>query len=79
MNVPAVIAVIGLTCIAATILGYITARVKRRNPDAWAFACFVFPPLLLILLLLPKPSKPYDREAARRKRLERDLADMWDD
>jgi hypothetical protein len=37
----------------AGILGTIIARAKRRGPGFWMVACFLVPPLFIVLLLLP--------------------------
>ncbi len=47
------IAIWGLTAIAAAVAAAILAGVKNRNYSAWAAWCFVFPPLLIALILLP--------------------------
>lgn len=44
----------GLTATASAVLGGIVAGLKRRDHSAWAGWCFVLPPLLLVLLVLPK-------------------------
>jgi len=71
MSVPAVITYIGLTMIVAALISFFLAKVKRRNGDGWAFASFLFPPLLIVLLLLPKAELPYEvqRDEKRRKHL----------
>ena len=36
------------------ILGAIIAHAKRRGAGFWTVACFLVPPLLLVVMLLPK-------------------------
>lgn len=47
------IALWGVAAIGAAILAAIVAGVKRRDHSVWAAWCFVFPPLVLLLVLLP--------------------------
>jgi hypothetical protein len=62
------IALWGVLSIAAAILAGIIAGVKRRDHSFWAAWSFVFPPMLLILVLLPANSgerprrRPMDEE-----------------
>lgn len=48
------IALWGLVSIAAAIAGGIIASVKRRDHSAWAAWCFVLPPLVIVIALLPR-------------------------
>jgi hypothetical protein len=52
------IAIWGVVSIAAAIIGGILAGVKRRDHSAWAAWCFVLPPLLIVIALLPKNKGP---------------------
>ncbi len=47
------IAIWGVTAMAAAIAAGILAAVRNRNHSTWAAWCFVFPPLLIALVLLP--------------------------
>lgn len=47
------IAIWGVTAIAAAVAAAILAGVKNRNYSSWAAWCFVLPPLLVVLILLP--------------------------
>jgi hypothetical protein len=38
----------------AAVLATLVARVKRRHSGYWMIFCFLFPPLILLLLVLPK-------------------------
>ena len=51
----------GVTAILAAVLGGILAGVKNRDYSAWAAWCFLFPPLVLALLLSPKNPGPRPR------------------
>ena len=53
----------GLVAIASAALGGVLAGVKNRDHSFWIAWCFVFPPMLIFILLLPKhegvrPRKP---------------------
>lgn len=56
----------GGVALAAAILGGIFASQKNRDASSWAAWCFLFPPLVIIAMLLrkntgPKPArKPLD-------------------
>lgn len=60
------IAIWGLAAIFSAVVAAILAAFKRRNPSAWAAWCFLIPPAVLLLALLPKntgplpPSPPMD-------------------
>ena len=51
----------GITAILAAVVGGILAGVKNRDYSAWAAWCFLFPPLVLALLLSPKNPGPRPR------------------
>jgi hypothetical protein len=60
---PKVIAIWGLVAIAAAVIAGFVAGAKRRDHSFWAAWSFLFPPMLLILLLMPankgqRPRKP---------------------
>jgi hypothetical protein len=48
----------GVIAFAAAILGGILAGVKNRSYSAWIGWCFLVPPLVLVLALLPKNQGP---------------------
>jgi branched-subunit amino acid ABC-type transport system permease component len=48
------IVVWGLTAIAAAVLAGILAGIKNRDYSFWIAWSFVIPPMVLVLLLLPK-------------------------
>lgn len=65
------IAVWGLIAIAASILGGLVAGAKNRDYSFWIAWCFVLPPMLLVLLVLPRhegqrPRRPSVDEEDRR-------------
>jgi hypothetical protein len=55
---PKVIAIWGLVAIASAIIAGIVAGTKRRNHSFWAAWSFLFPPMLLVLLLMPSNKGP---------------------
>ena len=77
--VPAWIVYYALTTVAALLLGLVLGWVKNRDAQHWAFYCFLFPPAVILLLLLPKhvgprPKRPTWDEDHRRS-LARDDVD----
>ena len=52
----------GLVAIVAAILGMIVAGIKRRDYSSWGFWCFLLPPLLLVLIVMPKNTGPRPRK-----------------
>ena len=48
--------------IGSAIIGGLLAASKRRDHSFWAAWCFLLPPMLLILLLLPKNLGPRPRQ-----------------
>ncbi|MEZ5850601.1 MAG: hypothetical protein R3D68_08140 [Hyphomicrobiaceae bacterium] len=72
MSAIQIIAVWGAIAIVSSVVGGVVAYAKRRDHSAWAAWCFLMPPLLLWVVLMPKntgerPRKPTldeeDREA----------------
>jgi hypothetical protein len=55
------IAIWGLTAIVAAVIAGILAGIKRRDHSFWAAWSFIAPPMLLILLCLPKNHGPKPR------------------
>ena len=53
-----VIAVWGVVAIVSSILAAIVAGMKRRDHSFWAAWSFLFPPMLLILLVMPSNKGP---------------------
>lgn len=51
------ITLVAMAAFICSFVGAIVARMKRRNQLFWLIACFVLPPLLLILLFLPPRSR----------------------
>ncbi len=47
------IVVWGVLALASTLAGGIIAYTKRRDHSFWAAWCFIFPPVILLLLMLP--------------------------
>ncbi|GBF27874.1 hypothetical protein MnTg02_02933 [bacterium MnTg02] len=67
---PQYVVIIGLVSLLSAVIGALAAKFKRRGADVWAFACFMFPPLLLVLFLLPKNTEPRQQPRLSRKELE---------
>lgn len=67
---PQYVVIIGIVCLMSAAIGGVTAKFKRRGADVWAFACFIFPPLLLILMFLPKNTEPQQQPKLSKKELE---------
>jgi len=55
----------GLIAITAAIAGGTIAAMKNRDYSSWAAWCFVFPPLVLAIILTPRNRGP----APQRRRL----------
>jgi hypothetical protein len=51
----------GGIALTAAVLGGVLAGVKNRDYSAWIAWCFVLPPLVLVLLLVPKHKGPRPR------------------
>lgn len=51
----------GIIAIAAGILGAVFSGWKNRDVSAWTAWCFLIPPLVLWLLLMPKRQGPRPR------------------
>ena len=58
---PKAIAIWGIVAIASAIIAGIVAGAKRRDHSFWAAWSFLFPPMLLILLLMPSNKGPRPR------------------
>lgn len=52
----------GVTAISAAILAAILAGIKRRDYSAWVGWCFLLPPLVIVLALLPRNEGPRPRQ-----------------
>jgi hypothetical protein len=56
------IAIWGLIALAAAFLGGLLAGVKNRDYSFWIAWCLVLPPMLIVLLLLPRHEGPRPRQ-----------------
>jgi hypothetical protein len=69
------IVVWGLGCFLSAVVGGIIAHVRNRDPSAWAAWAFLFPPALLLLVLIgrnqgPRPRRPtLDEEDRHHERV----------
>lgn len=61
----------GGTAIAASALAALIAGLKNREYSSWMAWCFLFPPLILVLLLMPTNKGPRPRPP-RLDELDRD-------
>jgi hypothetical protein len=55
------IAVWGVIALGAAVAAGLVAAAKNRDHSWWAAWCFVVPPMLLILVLLPRNTGPRPR------------------
>jgi hypothetical protein len=60
---PKVIAIWGILAIVCAVIGGVVAGAKGRDHSFWAAWSFLFPPILLVLMLMrthkgPRPHKP---------------------
>jgi hypothetical protein len=58
-----IIAIWGVAAVVSAVLAGIIAGVKRRDHSFWAAWSFLFPPMLLILLVMPSNKGPRTRRA----------------
>lgn len=58
------IAIWGLVSIAASLLSGLIAGIKNRDVSFWMGWCFVLPPMMIALLLIPKLEAPRPRPAS---------------
>jgi hypothetical protein len=56
-----IIAIWGIVSIASAVLAGIIAGIKRRDHSFWAAWSFLFPPMLLVLLVMPSNKGPRPR------------------
>jgi hypothetical protein len=52
----------GVTAITASVLAGLLAAIKNRDYSAWIGWCFLLPPLVLLLLVLPRNPGPRPRQ-----------------
>jgi hypothetical protein len=68
------IAIWGLVAVLASVVGGILAAARNRDHSSWAAWCFVLPPLLIVLALMParkgaRPRQPtLDEEDQQQER-----------
>ena len=43
-----------LSCVGSMVLALVLGRIKNRDGQQWAFASFLFPPAVLLLLVMPR-------------------------
>lgn len=54
MDTGQLITVYLVSALVAGLVATLVARAKRRHSGYWMLLCFLFPPLVLLLLVLPK-------------------------
>jgi hypothetical protein len=59
---PTAIVIWGLVSIASAVIAGVLAGAKRRDHSFWAAWSFLFPPMLLVLLLMPANKGPRPRK-----------------
>lgn len=71
MDAVAYIVAVSAVMVASGLAGLVLAGVKNRGLSTWVAWCFLFPPSLLVLLLLPKLSgqRPRQRSLDEEDRL----------
>lgn len=52
----------GIISVLGGVAGFVLAGYKNRDYSAWAAWCFLFPPLVIALLLTPKREGPRPRQ-----------------
>jgi hypothetical protein len=57
----------GIFSVVASLVAAMLARIKNRSADKWAFSSFLFPPAVLLLLLLGKNNKPLSKNILSEK------------
>lgn len=77
MDPVAMITLAGITMIVSAILGGFIAYWKNRCADRWGFFCFLFPPILLLLIFLPK-STDVKKRRIRREDFDEELQEWMD-
>jgi uncharacterized membrane protein YhaH (DUF805 family) len=77
--VPMVITFYGVGAILSGAAAYAVAAAKHRDASHWGFLGFVFPPFVLLTLLLPPLTLKHRRDREIGRSIERHLADRDDD
>lgn len=60
---PEIVVIWGFVAIGASAFAGLLAGIKNRDYSFWMAWCFVLPPLVLILLLMPRRIGPRPRRA----------------
>ncbi len=77
LDLATIVLIWGVSALSAALLGAIFAAIKNRSADNWGFSCFIFPPALLILFLLPKAQYNQRRKKISQNDLDEDIKDEW--
>jgi hypothetical protein len=56
------IAIWGIAAVVSGLAGALLAAIKNRNWSVWSAWCFLLPPALIVLLLLPRHKGPRPRQ-----------------
>jgi hypothetical protein len=67
------IAIYGVAMLVTSLAAAIIAGIKRRDFSYWATICFLFPPALILLFLMPKNTGPRPRRIGLDEEEERQL------
>jgi len=66
------IAIWGVVAIASAVLGGLVARMKNRDHSFWAAWSFLFPPMLLLLVVMPRYLGVRQRQPSLDNQIETD-------
>lgn len=66
-------AIYGMAMLVTSVLAGIIAGWKRRDFSFWMTICFLFPPAIVLLLLMPKNAGPRPRRPGLDEEEERQL------
>lgn len=67
------IAILGSVMLLTSIAAGILAGIKRRDWSYWMTIAFLFPPSIVLLILMPKNAGPRPRRASLEEQEERQL------
>ncbi len=68
------VAIYGAIVLTTTLLAWIVALIKRRDWSYWMTMTLLFPPALIMLVLMPKNSGPRPRREGLDEQERRELA-----
>jgi hypothetical protein len=71
------ITVIAAAAFLCSLIGAIMAKSQRRNQFYWFLGCFLFPPLLILLILFGMNGRRRERQENRRVRRRGGFGGIW--